>query len=252
MEEETLNEGQAAAKTVLEVKGLSKAYGARTVIDDVSFKIAAGEVVSIIGKNGIGKSTTIDCVVGLKRKNAGEIKIGGISLDEDPVNAKFNFGYVPSEPILYETMTGKEYLNFIGSCYQVTEREFRASYKALVAYFDLSETDMNKRIANYSHGMKQKICLMASVIHNPDLWILDEPSVGLDIVTNQQLIKLIIELRDHGRGVFIASHNIDLVCEVSSRVLILNNGKLEKELDLIASPYLKKELRNIFINIYRE
>jgi len=248
-----MNEDEKEIKApALEVNNLRKAYGEKNVINDISFTLLPGEVVSIIGKNGIGKSTTIDCIVGLKKKDAGEIKINGISLDEDPVNAKFNFGYVPSEPILYETMTGKEYLNFIASCFQVTEKDFRASYKALVQYFDLSEADMSKRIAAYSHGMKQKICLIASVIHNPDLWILDEPSVGLDIVTHQQLIKLILNFKEQGRTVFLASHNIDLVLDISSRVLILNNGKLEKELDLVSSPYLKKELRNIFVNIYQE
>jgi len=239
-------------KIVLEVNNLHKSYGDRVVIDDVSFKLKAGEIVSIIGKNGIGKSTTIDCIVGLKRKNSGEIKICGTSIDDDSVNAKFNFGYVPSEPVLYESMTGKEYLTFISSCYQVSEKEFRKAYQVLIKYFDLSEQDMNKRIANYSHGMKQKTALIASIIHNPDLWILDEPTVGLDIMVYQQLVKLMIDLKNQGRTIFVASHNIDLVCDISSRVLILNNGKLEKEIDLIASPFLKKELRNIFINIYKE
>lgn len=239
-------------RVTLSVSHLKKSYGKKVIIDDISFSLHEGEVVSLIGKNGIGKSTTIDCIVGLKRKNSGEITILGESLDSDPVLAKLNIGYVPSEPILYEMMSGKEYLSFISACYEVTEKEFRKTYHALVKYFELTEDDMEKRISSYSHGMKQKVALMASIIHNPSIWILDEPTVGLDILVYKKLTKLIEDLKNQGRTIFIASHNIDFVCDLSSRVLILNNGKLEKEIDLIKSPYLKKEIKNIFLNIYKE
>lgn len=239
-------------KNVIEVKNLHKSYKDKVVLDDISFNLKKGEILSIIGKNGIGKSTTIDCIVGLKQKDSGKIKINDFDLDEDYLLAKTQFGYVPSEPTLYECMTGQEYVNFIASCYDVSQKDYNSNYTLLVKYFDLSKFDMNKRIANYSHGMKQKIGLIASLIHDPDIWILDEPTVGLDIMTYTQLAKLIVDLKEKGRSIFIASHNIDLVSEISDRVLILNNTKISKELDLNASSYLRKDLQNIFVNTYED
>ena len=142
-------------KNVIEVKNLHKSYKDKVVLDDISFNLKKGEILSIIGKNGIGKSTTIDCIVGLKQKDSGKIKINDFDLDEDYLLAKTQFGYVPSEPTLYECMTGQEYVNFIASCYDVSQKDYNSNYTLLVKYFDLSKFDMNKRIAIYSHGMKQ-------------------------------------------------------------------------------------------------
>ena len=169
MEEEKNEKNPIEIEPILQVEKLVKSYGKRVVVNELSFMVNPGECYCLFGKNGIGKSTTLDCIVGLKTKNDGIVKLDGLDLVKDPINFKLNLGYVPSEPILYEMMTGEEYLKFIGSSYQMIDEVFHKNYQALLIKFDMPESDMKRRISEYSHGMKQKVALMASIIHNPDL-----------------------------------------------------------------------------------
>lgn len=256
-EEESQEESQQEeVKDVLVIEHLKKSYGrgknVKEVLKDLNLIVHKGEVFGFIGKNGIGKSTTIDCIVGLKEQDEGEIFVNGQNTIDEPLECKASFGYVPSEPVAYEMMSGNEYLQFIASTYYISERAFRRNYAFLIRKFDLSEADMNRKIAEYSHGMKQKICLMASLIHNPKLWILDEPTVGLDIMVYDTLVKMIREFANNGRTVFITSHNIDMVSQICDRVAIINDGRVVRLYDLNLDPIKRRDLGKIFFKVYEE
>ena len=236
----------------LEIKDLFKSYGPKTVLKGLNLNVKTGEVFGFIGKNGIGKSTTIDCIVGLKDYDSGEILINGVDNKLDPIKTKMMIGYVPSEPITYEMMSGNEYLQFIASSYGMIQSSFNKNYNFLIKKFAMTPLDMNRKIREYSHGMKQKVCLMASLIHNPKVWILDEPTVGLDIMVYEVLLNMIKEFASNGRTVFITSHNIDLVSKVCDRVAIINNGTVSTLIDFKKEPMKRRDLSKIFFKTYGE
>ena len=235
---------------VLEIKDLYKSYGKKDVLKGLNLNVKKGEVFGFIGKNGIGKSTTIDCVVGLKEADEGHILILGKDNRRQSLEAKSLIGYVPSEPVTYEMMTGNEYLQFIASSYNMLQNSFVQNYNFLVKKLGMNTIDMNRKIREYSHGMKQKICLMASLIHNPKIWILDEPTVGLDIMVYEVLLKMIKDFATFGKTVFITSHNIDLVSKVCDRVAIINDGKVAQLIDLNEEPLKRRDLGKIFFKLY--
>ncbi len=237
-------------EVVLSVKGLHKSYGKKEVLKGIDLEVYKGEVFGFIGKNGAGKSTTIDCVVGLKDFNSGEIVLAGHNVKENPLDAKMALGYVPSEPVTYEVMTGLEYLQFVASSYNMYQDAFEKNYEFLKKKFMISDSDLNRKIREYSHGMKQKVCLMASLIHNPSIWILDEPTVGLDIIVYQTLMDMLKEFARNGKTVFITSHNIDLVSRVCNRVAIINNGVVAELLDFTKEPLKRRNLSDIFFSTY--
>ena len=235
---------------VIEIKDLYKSYGKKEVLKGLDLKVKKGEVFGYIGKNGIGKSTTIDCIVGLKDYDSGEILVLGKDVKTQSLEVKEQIGYVPSEPVTYESMTGNEYLQFIGSSYGMIQSSFNKNYNFLLKKFGMNVIDMKRKIKEYSHGMKQKICLMASLIHNPKVWILDEPTVGLDIIVYEVLLKMIKDFAAFGKTVFVTSHNIELVSKVCDRVAIINDGKIAEIIDFKKEPLKRKDLNKIFMKIY--
>ena len=237
---------------ILVVKGLHKSYGPKEVLKGIDLEIHKGEVFGFIGKNSAGKSTTIDCIVGLKEPSAGEIYLCNHDARSNPIDAKKRVGYVPSEPVAYEMMTGLDYLEFVASSYGMIQDSFDKNLKYLSNKFQLPMDELNRKIRGYSHGMKQKVCLMASLIHNPEIWIMDEPTVGLDIMVSQTLYEMIDEFANHGRTVFITSHNIDLVTKVCDRVAIINNGVVADLIDFKIEPLKRRDLARIFFTTYGE
>lgn len=243
-------EVQENREVVLSIHGLCKSYGKKEVLKGIDLDVYKGEVFGFIGKNGAGKSTTIDCVVGLKDFQSGTILVDNHNIKENPIDAKMALGYVPSEPMAYEAMTGNEYLQFVASSYNMYQEAFDGNYAFLKRKFMISEEDLERRIREYSHGMKQKVCLMASLIHNPSLWVLDEPTVGLDILVYQTLMEMLKDFALNGRTVFITSHNIDLVSRVCNRVAIINDGVVAEEIDFAKDPFKRKNLSKIFFDTY--
>ena len=237
-------------KVVVEVKDLHKSYGKKEVLKGINLEVYQGEVFGFIGKNGAGKSTTIDCIVGLKDFNSGLIRVLDHNVKENPIDAKMNFGYVPSEPVTYEVMTGNEYLQFVASSYGMYQEAFDKNYEFLKNKFMIGDADLNRKIREYSHGMKQKVCLMASLIHNPSIWVLDEPTVGLDIMVYQTLMDMLHDFAANGKTVFVTSHNIDLVSRVCNRVAIINNGVVAELIDFSKEPLKRRNLSKIFFNMY--
>ena len=237
-------------EVVLSIKDLHKSYGKKEVLKGINLEVYKGEVFGFIGKNGAGKSTTIDCIVGLKDFNSGEIVLAGHNVKENPLDAKMELGYVPSEPVTYEVMTGNEYLQFVASSYNMYQESFDKNYEFLKNKFMISDSDLNRKIREYSHGRKQKVCLMASLIHNPTIWILDEPTVGLDIIVYQTLMDRLREFAANGKTVFVTSHNIDLVSRICNRVAIINNGVVAELIDFSKDPLKRRNLSNIFFSTY--
>ena len=242
--------GTDARVPVISIQNLHKAYGQKQVLRGLDLDVYEGELFGFIGKNGIGKSTTIDCVIGSKKFDAGSITLNGYDIRREPIEAKRSFGYVASEPSCYEVMTGYDYLEFVASIYEITEGDFVRNYQYLCRRLGLDEAELSNPIFNYSHGMKQKLCLVASLLHNPKIWVLDEPTVGLDIMAVEELKKMMREYANHGKTVFVTSHNIELVAKICDRVAIVNQGKVVSLFDLNRDPNRRIQLSKIFMKTY--
>ncbi|MBQ9774167.1 MAG: ATP-binding cassette domain-containing protein [Clostridia bacterium] len=234
----------------IQIRDLYKSYGKKEVLKGLSLDVYPGELFGFIGRNGIGKSTTIDCMIGAKRFNSGEIVVGGYNIRREPIEAKCSYGYVASEPTCYEVMTGYDYLEFVASIYHLTETEFQGNYQYLCSRLQLNLQDLAHNISGYSHGMKQKLCLAASLLHNPNIWILDEPTVGLDIMAQEELKKMMREYANHGKTVFLTSHNIELVSAICDRVAIINDGVVKVVYDLNKNPEKRAALPRLFLDLY--
>lgn len=237
-------------EVAISIQNLYKSYGKKEVLKGVNLEVYKGELFGFLGRNGIGKSTTIDCMIGLKKFNKGKITLNGFDIVKEPLAAKDTFGYVASEPTCYEAMTGYDFLEFIVSIYNLSEGGFQNNYKYLINRLKLQEEELNNPIANYSHGMKQKLCLAGSLLHNPDIWILDEPTVGLDIIAVEEVKKMMREYANHGKTVFVTSHNIDLMAKICDRVAIINNGVVVQLLDLNRDPNKRLQLARIFLDTF--
>ena len=232
------------------IDDLYKAYGPKEVLKGLTLDVFEGELFGFIGRNGIGKSTTIDCMIGAKKFNKGRIVLDGYDIKTEPLDAKASYGYCASEPACYEEMTGRDYLEFIANIYQLSEGDFKKNYVYLCNRLQLKLEELNNPIADYSHGMKQKLCLVASLLHNPKIWILDEPTVGLDIMAVEELKKMMREYANHGNTVFVTSHNIELVSRICDRVAIVNNGVITGLFDLNKDPNKRIQLSRLFMETY--
>ena len=234
------------------IEKLNKSYGEKQVLKDLSLEVYEGDLFGFIGRNGIGKSTTIDCMIGMKKFDSGTIKISDFDIKDNPIEIKKIIGYVSSEPILYEEMTGIEYLKFIANIYKVSPSTFKEKYMKLCERLEFKIDDLSFQISGYSHGMKQKISLISSILHNPKIWILDEPTVGLDFLAVEELKKMMVEYAKLGNTVFLTSHNIDFVSDICNRVAIINKGNVKGLFDLDEDKSVKDKLKDIFIKIYEE
>ena len=248
---EQREESGEKAAPMISIKNLHKAYGKKQVLTGLDLDVYPGELFGFIGRNGIGKSTTMDCVIGAKKFDEGQITLNGFDISVNPIEAKASFGYVASEPSCYEVMTGYDYLEFVASIYRVSEGDFVRNFRYLCSRLNLDENELLSPASDYSHGMKQKLCLVASLIHNPKIWVLDEPTVGLDIMTVEELKKMMREYADHGNTVFLTSHNLELVSKLCDRVAIVNGGKVAALYDLNRQPNRRIQLSKIFMDTYK-
>ena len=210
---------------MLEIQHLTKTYGDKKAVDDLSLTINAGEIYGFIGHNGAGKTTTLKSVVGILKFDSGEIKVNGISVKDDPVAVKRNIAYIPDNPDLYEFMSGISYLNFIADIFDVKEPARSAKIKEYGDLFGLT-SDLAQPIAAYSHGMKQKLAVISALIHEPKLMIMDEPFVGLDPSAAHILKGLMRELCDNGGAIFFSTHVLEVAEKLCDKVAIIKDGKL--------------------------
>lgn len=231
---------------MLDIEHVSKKYlnSNRYSLQDLTLKIKEGELFGFLGQNGAGKSTTIKCLTGIHPFDEGDIKINGFSIKTQPLKAKASFGYVPDNHSVYENLTGREYVNCIADLYGVPKEERDSRLDEYLKMFKLGFA-VDRQIKGYSHGMKQKICIIAALIHEPRLWVLDEPMVGLD---PQSIFAIIDKMKEHcakGNTVFFSSHNIDLVAKICDRAAIIHNGKLCEVVDL-SDPANRENLETVF------
>lgn len=218
---------------MLNVTGLSKKYPSNDKYSahDISFSVAAGEVVGLVGSNGAGKSTIIKSIIGVLPFQEGKVEINGFDLNTQSEQAKKQIGYVPDDHSVYDKLTGREYINYIGSLYGATKQQKEYVANDLAKQFDIAYA-LDTQIAGYSHGMKQKICILGALVHNPALWILDEPMVGLDPQTMALLVKLIRNYADEHHAVLFSSHSLETVKKACDIVIFIKHGQIVKTVDL--------------------
>lgn len=211
---------------MIQINNVSKSYdGKNNVIDGMNLQINDGEIFGFLGPNGAGKTTTIKMITGILNIDKGDILIDGISITSRPVEAKQKFGFVPDSPDMFLKLKGSEYLNFIADMYQVNTENRTKRIKELVTRFDMQNCLENK-IQTYSHGMRQKIVIIASLLSDPKNWIIDEPMTGLDPKATYELKKIMHEKVQKGDTVFFSTHILDVAEKLCTRVGIINNGKL--------------------------
>lgn len=216
---------------LLSVDNLTKIYKGQltTAVSDVSFEVNEGEIVAFVGPNGAGKSTTIKCITGIHPFDGGSVVVCGHDIKTDPIGAKMNIGYVSDDHATYENLTGYDYLNFVCNVYRVPAGERKQKIQNLADMLEISSA-LSKQINTYSHGMKQKICIIAALVHSPKLWILDEPMTGLDPRSAHILKELMRSHCAEGNSVFFSSHVLEVVEKLCDRVVIINHGSIIKTL----------------------
>ncbi len=210
---------------MLEIQHLTKTYGEKKAVDDLSLHIAPGEIYGFIGHNGAGKTTTLKSVVGILQFDAGEIRIDGTSIREDPLGCKRKLAYIPDNPDLYEFMSGIQYLNFVADIFGVSPADRKARIRTYGDLFELTQ-DLAQPIASYSHGMKQKLAIIAAWLHAPKLIIMDEPFVGLDPKASHLLKGMMREVCDQGGAIFFSTHVLEVAEKLCDKVAIIKSGKL--------------------------
>ncbi len=235
---------------MLEIKHLSKSYGDSTVlaVDDLSLTLKAGEIYGFLGPNGAGKSTTIKSLVGIYPFQQGDILIDGVSIKTEPLKAKRMIGYVSDNHAVFERLTGHEYVNHIANLYGVDKADAEERVSRLLDIFQLRDAYHNP-VKSYSHGMKQKISVIGALVHNPKLWVLDEPLTGLDPQSSYQLKKVMKQHAEEGNTVFFSSHILDVVENLCNRCCIIKKGKLQGVYDLAELKAKGDSLEEIFMNV---
>lgn len=210
---------------MLKIEHLTKEYGEKKAVDDLSLEIESGEIYGFIGHNGAGKTTTLKSVVGILKFDAGEIYIDGESVQAAPLACKKKIAYIPDNPDLYEFMSGIKYLNFIADVYGVGANQRQEKIRKYADMFEIT-ADLAQPIAAYSHGMKQKLAIISAWLHDPKLIIMDEPFVGLDPKAAHILKGMMRELCDEGGAIFFSTHVLEVAEKLCDKVAIIKGGKL--------------------------
>jgi ABC-2 type transport system ATP-binding protein len=212
---------------VLKIEHLTKSYGEKKAVDDLSLHINQGEIYGFIGHNGAGKTTTLKCIAGIQPFDQGDIFINGHSIKTDPTECKRSLAYIPDNPDLYDFMTGIQFLNFVADIFQVSVTDRKDRIKKYADVFSLTD-DLNQSVASYSHGMKQKLAIISALIHNPVVIVMDEPFVGLDPKAAHSLKLIMREICDNGGAIFFSTHVLEVAEKLCDKISIIKQGKLIK------------------------
>lgn len=211
---------------MIELINVTKSYNGKTnAVEDLNLTINSGEIFGFLGPNGAGKSTTIKMIMGIIKNDGGCIKVDGVDINEKPLEAKKKIGYVPDSPDMFLRLKGIEYLNFMSDIYDVETSVRQKRIEELSKYFDM-ESALSDKIQSYSHGMRQKIIVMGALIHDPSVWILDEPLTGLDPKAAYNLKEMMRKHADSGKTVFFSTHVLEVAEKVCDRIAIINKGKI--------------------------
>ena len=231
---------------MLEIKNLTKSYADSSInaVEDLSISLNEGEIYGFLGSNGAGKSTTIKALVGIHPFQEGDILINGVSIKTSPLEAKQQIGYVSDNHAVFERLTGREYVTHIANLYGVPKKDMLSIFKLKEAF--------DSPIKSYSHGMKQKISVIGALVHNPKLWVLDEPLTGLDPQSAYQLKLVMKRHAKAGNTVFFSSHILDVVENLCDRCCIIQKGKLQGVYDLAKLRAEGRSLEKIFMSVVGE
>ena len=212
-------------ENMLQINHLTKTYGDKKAVDDLSLHIQPGEIYGFIGHNGAGKTTTIKSCCGILQFDSGEILIDGKSISKDPLGCKSVLAYIPDNPDLYEFMSGIQFLNFVADIFGVSATERQERIRRYADMLELTD-DLAQPISAYSHGMKQKLAVISALIHTPKLIIMDEPFVGLDPKASHLLKQLMRQICDDGGAIFFSTHVLEVAEKLCDKVAIIKGGKL--------------------------
>ncbi|MBQ4290594.1 MAG: ABC transporter ATP-binding protein [Clostridia bacterium] len=210
---------------MLSIQHLTKTFGEKTAVDDLSLEIAPGEICAFIGHNGAGKTTTLKSIAGIQSFDSGTVLIHGLSIKEQSLECKRMIAYIPDNPDLYDFMTGTKYLNFIADIYGVGLAERKERIERYAKDFELTEA-LSSPVSSYSHGMKQKLAIISAWIHEPKLILLDEPFVGLDPKASHLVKEMMREMCDNGGAIFFSTHVLEVAEKLCDKVAIISHGKL--------------------------
>ncbi len=210
---------------MLRIEHLTKIYSEKKAVDDLSLHIQPGEIYGFIGHNGAGKTTTLKSCCGILQYDSGEILVDGVSMKEHPLECKKKIAYIPDNPDLYEFMTGIQYLNFVADIFGISASERESRIRGYGDAFELTG-DLAQPISAYSHGMKQKLAIIAALVHQPKLIIMDEPFVGLDPKASHLLKTIMREICDSGSAIFFSTHVLEVAEKLCDKIAIIKAGKL--------------------------
>lgn len=236
---------------MITLKNVSKSYGVFKAVDNINLEVKSGEIFGFLGPNGAGKTTTIKMITGILEADKGEVLIDNIDINKKPIEAKKLFGFVPDSPDMFLKLRGVEYLNFICDIYDVDKNIREERINKLGEQFAMRGS-LNDKISSYSHGMRQKIIIMGVLLHEPKLWILDEPMTGLDPKSSHMVKSIMREHTDKGNTVFFSTHVLEVAERICDRVAIISDGKIlfSGTLDEMKRQFKKDgSLENIFLEL---
>ena len=233
---------------MLKIQNLSKSYDEKKAVDSLSLHIQKGEIYGFIGHNGAGKTTTLKACCGILAFEEGEIFVDGVSVKSNPLACKKKIAYIPDNPELYGYMKGIQYLNFVADIFGISAEIRQERIRRYADAFSLTEA-LAQPISTYSHGMKQKIAFMGALIHNPKVFILDEPMVGLDPYTASQVKVFFKQHAAEGNLVLFSSHNLDVVQRLCHRVYIIDQGRILEEVDMVQFRRTGRDFERYFLSI---
>ncbi len=239
---------------MIKVKGIKKVFGSKFVaVDGLDFEVRKGEIVGFVGQNGAGKTTTIKMMTGILEATEGTIEINGYDIQKQSMEAKMSIAYVADNPDMFLKLTGIEFINFLADIYKIPTKERIPRIEELTRRFEVEEA-LSSPMSDYSHGMRQKMMVIAALVHNPPVWILDEPMTGLDPKASYELKKMMREHADNGNAVFFSTHVLEVAEKLCDRIVIVKKGGLvfNGTLEELSTRYSGKNLENIFLEINGE
>lgn len=238
---------------MVEVKNVSKCFNELKAVDDISFNVFDGEIVGIIGPNGAGKSTTLKMISGIIAPTKGNVVVNGFDIVLNPLEAKMSIGYISDNPDMMLRLKGIELLNFLADIYGVSKEERLNKIENLTKRFEIYD-NLNSPILSYSHGMRQKLLIVGSILHNPKTWILDEPLTGLDPKSSYILKNMMLEHKNKNNNVIISTHILEVAEKLCDRIIIIDKGKklYEGTIKNLSNNYENNSLEEIYLKISNE
>ncbi len=236
---------------MIKLENVTKSYHKGTkAVDDISFEVKGGEIVGFIGPNGSGKTTTMKLITGILRADVGKITVNGFNVRKDPMKTKESIGYIADSPDMFLRLKGKEFLDLIGDIYHVPTEERRQRIEEFAEHFELTDA-LSAPMMSYSHGMRQKIMVVAALMHNPPVWILDEPMVGLDPKSAFELKQMMRRHADAGNTVFFSTHVLEVAEKLCDKVIIIKKGKLlfDGKMEELEADSKNSSLEEIFLEL---